>query len=45
MTEMSGLCYLRKPQVLAMIALLTVQSSAQTFIHNGIVFIDTSNDA
>ena len=31
--------------LLAMIALLAVQSSAQTFIHNGILFIDTSNSA
>ena len=30
--------------LLAMIALSAVQSSAQTFIHNGILFIDTSNN-
>ena len=29
----------------AMIALLAVQSSAQTFIHNAILFIDTFNNA
>ena len=30
---------------LAIIALLAIQSSAQTFIHNAILFIDTSNNA
>ena len=30
--------------LLAMIALLAVQSSAQIFIHNAIFFIDTSNN-
>ena len=31
--------------LIAMIDFLTVQSSAQTFIHNAIVFIDTPNNA
>ena len=31
--------------LLAMIALLAVQSSAQTFIHNTVLFIDTSDHA
>ena len=31
--------------LLVMIALLTVQSCAQTFIHNAIMFIDTSDNA
>ena len=31
--------------LLPMIALLTVQSSAQTFIHSAILFINTSNSA
>ena len=31
--------------LLAMIALSAVQSSVQTFIHNVILFIDTSNNA
>ena len=31
--------------LLAMIALLTVQSSVQTFIHNAILSTDTSNNA
>ena len=31
--------------LLAMITLSTVQSSAQTFIHNAIMFIDTPNNA
>ena len=35
----------KKLQLLAIIVLSAVQSSAQTFIHNAILFIDTSNNA
>ena len=31
--------------LLAIVNILTVQSSAQKFIHNAILFIDTSNSA
>ena len=37
--------FLLENLLLAMIALSTVQSSAQTFIHNAVLFIDTSNNA